>query len=99
MNTPVRQTCTAATISLIFGVLSWFILPIIGAVIAIVTGHMARSEIRAAPDRLEGDGLALGGLVLGYLHLAFFLFIIIVIFMFLGGLAFFGAFAHHAGHI
>jgi len=98
MNAPVRQTCTTATISLVFGILSWFALPIIGAVIAIVCGHMARAEIRRSANTLEGDGLAVGGLVLGYLHLAIILLIICVIFMFLGGLAFFVALAHHAGH-
>ena len=98
MNTPVRQTCSTATISLIFGILSWFALPIIGAIVAIVCGHMARAEIKRSQGALDGDGLALGGLILGYLHLALFVFIIMVIFMFLGGLAFFAAFAHHVGH-
>jgi hypothetical protein len=98
MNTPARQTCSTATISLVFGILSWFALPIIGAIVAIVCGHMARSEIRSAPDRLEGDGLAVGGLVLGYLHLAILFLIIMTILMFFGGLAFFAALAHHAGH-
>ena len=31
---------------------------------------MARKEIRLAPDRLDGDGLAIAGLVLGYLSIA-----------------------------
>jgi hypothetical protein len=99
MNTPARQTCTTAMISLVFGILSWFALPIIGAVVAIVCGHMARAEIKRSANTLEGDGLAVGGLVLGYLHLAIALLVILVIFMFLGGLAFFVAFANHAGHV
>lgn len=98
MNTPVRQTCSTAIISLVFGILSWIALPIIGAVVAIVCGHMARAEIRRSANTLDGDGLAVGGLVLGYLHLAIILLIVFVIFMFLGGLAFFAALAHHAGH-
>jgi len=98
VNTPVRQTCSTAMISLVFGILSWFALPIIGAVVAIVCGHMARAEIKRSGNALDGDGLAVGGLVLGYLHLAIILLILIVLFMFLGGLAFFVALAHHAGH-
>jgi hypothetical protein len=98
MNAPARQTCSTATVSLIFGILSWFALPIIGAIVAIISGHMARAEIRRSQGALDGDGLAVGGLILGYVHIALFLFIIMVIFMFLGGLAFFAAFAHHAGH-
>ncbi|MEO8741771.1 MAG: DUF4190 domain-containing protein [Lysobacteraceae bacterium] len=98
MNTPIRQTCTAATISLIFGILSWFVLPFIGAVIAIIAGHMAKGEIRRAQGALEGDGLATAGLILGYVHLAVFLLIIIAIFLFFGGLAAFLAIAAHSGH-
>ena len=98
MNTPARQTCSTATISLVFGVLSWFALPIIGAIVAIVCGHMARAEIKRSQGALDGDGVALGGLILGYVHIALFFLIIMMIFMFLGGLAFFVALANHAHH-
>ncbi len=98
MNVPARQSCTTATISLIFGILSWVVLPFIGAVVAIVTGHMARSEIRRAPGGMEGDSLAVGGLILGYLHLAILALIVVAVFLFFGGLAFFVALAHHTGH-
>ena len=99
MNAPARQTCTNATLSLVFGILSWFALPFIGALIAIVCGHMARAEIRRSQGQLEGDGLAVGGLVLGYIHVAFFLLVVLVVFMFFGGLMAFLAFAAHHGHI
>lgn len=58
-----------ATISLIMGIASWVILPVIGALIAVLTGHMARREIRASMGRITGDGQATAGLVLGYLQL------------------------------
>jgi hypothetical protein len=99
MNIPTRQTCNTAMISLIFGILSWVLLPFIGAVIAIISGHMARSEIRRSQGALDGDGLAVGGLVLGYLHLAVILLFLVAVFLFLGGLAFFVALAHHTGHV
>ncbi len=98
MNMPVRQTCTAATISLIFGILSWFALPLVGAIVAIISGHMAKAEIRRSQGALDGDGLAQTGLILGYVHLAFFVLVIIAIFLFFGGLAFLVALAAHAGH-
>ena len=98
MNTPIRQTCNTAMISLIFGILSWVLLPFVGAVIAIISGHMARSEIRRSQGALDGDGLAVGGLILGYLHLAVILLFLVAVFLFLGGLAFFVALAHHTGH-
>ena len=95
MNTSIRPTCSTATISLVFGILSWFALPLIGAIVAIVCGHMARAEIRRTPGGMEGDGLARAGLILGYLHLVVLLLAIVTVFMFLGGLAFFVALAHH----
>lgn len=97
MNVPAssRQTSTMAIISLIFGVLSWCVLPFIGAVVAIVCGHSARSEIRRAPPgSIEGDGMAVAGLILGWAHLALIILLVFVLFMFLGGIAFFAHLAH-----
>jgi hypothetical protein len=84
-----------ATISLIFGIVSYFGLFFIGAAIAIVCGHMARAEIRRSQGALDGDGLAITGLVLGYLHLAIFLLVVVAIVLFFGGLAAFLAVAAH----
>ncbi|HEX5690804.1 MAG TPA: DUF4190 domain-containing protein [Roseiflexaceae bacterium] len=61
---------TAAVISLVFGILSWVGLVIIGAVVAIIAGHMARREIANSGGRIGGNGMATAGLILGYVHLA-----------------------------
>src|SRR5690349_20708333 len=38
---------TSAAVSLIFGILCWLpILPVIGAIVAVIAGHMARNQIR-----------------------------------------------------
>jgi hypothetical protein len=95
VNSSVRPSCSTATISLIFGILSWICLPFIGAVVAIICGHMARAEIRRAPGGMEGDGLAVAGLILGYVHVAILILLLVVLFMFLGGLAFFATVGHH----
>jgi len=63
------QTSTLAVISLIFGIICWFVVPFVGAVVAVITGHMAKSEIRSSGGTKTGDGMATAGLVLGYLHL------------------------------
>ena len=57
---------------------------------AIITGHMARSEIRRAPERLEGDGLALAGLILGYSMLVIGTIGIVLALVFFGGLIWLG---------
>lgn len=62
---------TAAIVSLVCGILCWLpILPVIGAIVAVIAGHMARKEIRASEGRVGGAGMAKAGLILGYAHLA-----------------------------
>ncbi len=39
---------------------------------AIICGHIARANVRNSQGRLKGDGLALAGLICGYVHLAIF---------------------------
>ncbi|WP_158883897.1 DUF4190 domain-containing protein [Rhodanobacter sp. L36] len=88
---PLRPTSSLAVISLVFGILSWCLLPFIGAIVAIVCGHMARSEIRRAPlGSMEGSGMAVAGLVLGYVHVALVVIGIAVII----GILFLGAGLH-----
>ena len=65
------QTSTLAIVSLVSGIVSWVLLPLIGSIIAVITGHMAKREIRESLGKLSGDGLATAGLVLGYIQLAF----------------------------
>jgi hypothetical protein len=90
MSTPTRQTSSLAVVSLVSGILGWSLLPLIGSIVAIVTGHMARSEIRRAPERLEGDGLALAGLILGYSMLVIGSIGIMLVLTFFGGLLWLG---------
>jgi hypothetical protein len=63
------QTSSLAIVSLVSGIASWFLLPILGAIIAVVTGHLAKKEIHESGGRLSGEEMANAGLVLGYLHL------------------------------
>lgn len=56
-----------ALVSLITGVLGLTFFPLVGSIIAIVTGMMARKEIREGGGALGGDGLATAGLVLGWI--------------------------------
>ena len=87
MNAIVRQTHTYAIISLVAGVLGWTLLPVLGSVGAIVFGHMARGQIRREPERYDGDGLAVAGLVLGWINVGLVIFGIVALVLFFGGLA------------
>lgn len=94
MNVPVRQTSALAITSLVSALLGWSFVPLIGSIVAIVTGHLARSEIRAQPERYEGDGLALVGLVLGYLAIGLGVLALLAFLLFFGGLAWLAAASH-----
>src|ERR1700757_2092527 len=63
---PAGQTQTSgkAIASLVFGLL--FFVPF-AFVVAVIFGHLGMSEIRKSAGRLKGDGLAMAGLVLGYM--------------------------------
>lgn len=52
------------------GVLGWTLIPMVGGIIAIITGHMAKKDIRQSDGLLGGDGIATAGLILGYSNLA-----------------------------
>jgi hypothetical protein len=89
MNAVYPRTNSLAVVSLLFGVLAYVCLPGLGALIAVVCGHSARSEIRrAVPGSAEGEGMALAGLILGWLQLGFMLSLLCGAF-----LIFFGAIA------
>jgi len=91
MSLPPRQTSAMAVVSLIMGILGWTALPLIGSIAAIITGHLARAEIRRRPLELEGDGMALAGLILGWIVVIGSLLALVVVLLFFGGLAWFAA--------
>ncbi|MDP3449307.1 MAG: DUF4190 domain-containing protein [Anaerolineaceae bacterium] len=63
---------TLALLSLIFGIGAYFILPFLGAIAAIVLGHLGKSEIKKSAGMLKGNGMATWGLVLGYIQIGLF---------------------------
>lgn len=63
---PVIPNSTTAIVSLVMGILSWIVLPVVGPFVAIIAGHMARREIAQSEGRLGGAGMALAGMILGY---------------------------------
>ena len=86
-----RATNAMAIWSLATGIASWIVCPIVGSIVAVVTGHIARSQIRRTGE--EGAGMALAGLILGYVHLAVaaIVLVILVIVLIVAGIALFQA--------
>jgi hypothetical protein len=64
------QTSTNATISLVAGIVGLFILPMIGGIVAILTGNAAKKEIANSGGTIGGEGLAKAGVVIGWVSLA-----------------------------
>nr|WP_255682189.1 DUF4190 domain-containing protein [Luteimonas sp. BDR2-5] len=62
-----------AVASLVFGLLGWVGLPLLGGIVAVVTGHMARAALRRLPDAPGSSGMAVVGLALGYASFVFWL--------------------------
>ena len=69
-STTPAPNSTMAIVSLIAGITGFSVVPVIGSIVAVVTGHMAKKEIRESGGTIGGEGLATFGLVLGYAGLA-----------------------------
>lgn len=65
----VPVTDGKAIAALVLGLLT-FVVWIFAAIPAIILGHLSRSDIKKSGGRLKGDGMALTGLVIGYLSIA-----------------------------
>lgn len=62
------QTNSQAIISLITGLLSFVLFPLISAIVAIITGNNALREIRASNGMQTGEGMAQAGRILGWIN-------------------------------
>jgi type IV pilus assembly protein PilA len=70
------RTDGKAVASLVLGLLSPIIC--IAGIPAIILGHIARSNIKKSMGRLKGEGMALTGLIMGYLSIVAIPFILII---------------------
>jgi hypothetical protein len=98
LYSPARaQTNNLAVVSLVSGALSFFahIVPVLGgfgvAIVAIVTGYMARKQIKQTGE--QGMWMATTGIVIGFIHIALIVFIVLLLLfiVFVLGVALFGA--------
>ena len=96
------QTNSLAIISLVAGVGSFFahIIPGVGgftvALVAVITGYMARNQIKQTGE--QGMGMATAGMIIGIVHLvliALGVIALILIVVFGVGIAFLGIAARH----
>lgn len=80
-----QTTSSLAVVSLVAGIASFF-LPVLGSVIAIITGGMAKKEILNSDGTITGMGMAKAGLILGWITVGLGLITLCVILLITFGL-------------
>jgi hypothetical protein len=73
---PAPRTAPGAVWSLVLGILSLVCFSILTGIPAIICGHLARGKIQRSQGSLTGAGLALAGLITGYVSVAMLVFVI-----------------------
>jgi hypothetical protein len=61
------QTSGLAIASLVLGIGGLTVVPLLGSILAIILGYMARNDIRQRSGQVTGEGLATAGIVLGWI--------------------------------
>jgi hypothetical protein len=69
------KTSGMAIASLVLSLLGLFPLYLIGPILGVIFGHMALGDIKRSGGAVEGQGLAIAGLVAGYVMLGFSLLV------------------------
>jgi hypothetical protein len=102
VTTQAGKTNDLAVISLIAGIGSFFanVIPGVGgatvAIVAIITGYMARNQIKQTGE--QGYGMATAGMIIGFVHLGIIaVVVLLVILAFLGVIALVGISSSHSG--
>ncbi|MGO8947652.1 MAG: DUF4190 domain-containing protein [Ktedonobacterales bacterium] len=70
-----------AIASLILSIGGFILLGLIGSVLGVIFGHVARSQIRQASTTEEGLGLANAGIIIGYIGLAWNVVLLGIVFL------------------
>ena len=87
---PAKKTNVLAIVSLIASIAGFVIAWGIGSIVGIICGHISLSQIKKTGE--EGRGLAVAGLIVGYIGLALAILGFIIFFVILGSIAASGGF-------
>ena len=68
-------------ICIVSGLLSWVLIPVLGASLGVVCGHIARGQLRYQPNEASSI-MALLGLIIGYVQLVFMVVVLALIVLF-----------------
>lgn len=73
---PAPANNSMALVSLIASIGGFTLLPFIGSIVAVITGHMAKKQIAQTGE--GGGGMATAGLVIGYIGIGLGVLIVII---------------------
>ena len=76
---PKPKTSPGSVWSLVLGILGFICCGIFTAIPAVICGHVSYSKIKKSGGTLAGDGMALAGLILGYIGIAISIVFMLVI--------------------
>lgn len=85
---PAPPTNQMAIVSLIASIVGVTILPLIGSIVGVITGHSARRQIRETGE--GGEGMATAGIVVGWIGLGIAGIGVLMMVLFFAGFAVFG---------
>jgi len=71
------RTNVLAIVSLVASVSGFIILPFVGPLVGVITGHIGLAQIKRSGEK--GRGMALAGVIIGWVSLAFILIFIAII--------------------
>jgi hypothetical protein len=79
----VASTNGYAIASFVLGLVGIFVFPLVGSILALIFGYIGRNEIDRSAGTQTGRGLAIAGIVLGWVGvaLAVVLFVVAVLFL------------------
>jgi hypothetical protein len=89
LTSPVARTEPLAIWSLVLSLIGLFCCGFVVGIGGVVCGHLALSKFQQEPQ-LQGKGLAIAGLIIGYLAIVFWLIYVV----FFGGLSFLRELSH-----
>lgn len=73
-----KKTNTLAVVSLISSLVGVFVIPLIGQIVGVITGHMSLNQIKTTGE--GGRGMALAGTIIGWVSLGLVILTLILIF-------------------
>lgn len=66
----LKKTSIMAMVSLGTSIAAFFIIPVLGSVIGVITGNMAKKEIQGSGGAIAGENLAKLGVTIGWVGIA-----------------------------